>query len=286
MTQPTAPLHGHRVLVARTREQAGELSARVRELGGQPVEAPVLALEPGDRDALDAAARELVEGRFALLALTSANGVDALADAFARVSEPQDPRAGGSGDQGRSTTVDRPLAVQASVLERVGTVACVGTGTAARFEQRFGRGPDLVPPTATTRALGEAVPAGSGAALLPRADLASPELPRLLSDKGYDTVEVVAYRIGRPGALPPGVADDVRSGAIDLVPLTSPSMARNLVTLIGAPEIGGRVVSIGPVTSAACAAIGVEVAAEADPHDLDGLLAALTAVAGQEPPTG
>ena len=280
MTPTTSPLHGHRVLVARTREQAGELSARVRELGGEPVEAPVLALEPGDRDALDAAALEVVEGRYTLLALTSANGVDALADALARVSERGRAESDGESEGGRPASTDPAPGVQASVFDRVQTVACVGTGTAARFEQRFGRGPDLVPPTATTRALGEAVPAGSGAALLPRADIASPELPRLLSDKGYDTVEVVAYRIARPGALPPGVADDVRGGRIDLVPLTSPSMARNLVTLIGAPEIGGRVVSIGPVTSAACAALGIEVAAEAVPHDLDGLLAALVDVVG------
>ena len=279
MTPTTAPLHGHRVLVARTREQAGELSARVRELGGEPVEAPVLALEPGDRAGLDAAAHEVLAGRFTLLALTSANGVDALADALARVAGPGGSSAPGRSEEGRRAADDRPAAVQSSVFERVGTVACVGAGTAARFEQRFGRRPDLVPPTATTRALGEAVPAGRGAALLPRADIASPELPRLLSDKGYDTVEVVGYRVARPGALPPGVADEVRGGRIDLVPLTSPSMARNLVTLIGAPEVGGRVVSIGPVTSAACAALGLEVAAEAAPHDLDGLLAALVDVA-------
>ena len=252
-----APLAGHRVLVARTREQAGELSERVRELGGAPVEAPVLALAPGDLPALDAAARQLAAGRFALVALTSSNGVDALADALEGVL-PGGP---------------------AAALEAVDTIACVGSGTAARLRARLGRAPDLLPPRATTRALGEAVPPGNGAALLPRADLASPELPRLLAERGYDPVEVVAYRIVRPTSLPEEVACQVRSGAIDLVPLSSPSMARNLVTLLGAPEIGGRIVSIGPVTSAACAAIGLDVATEADPHDLDGLITALVAAA-------
>ena len=277
MTTSQAPLAGHRVLVARTREQAGELSARVRGLGGVPVEAPVLALGPGDREGMAAAARQLVAGRFTLLALTSPNGVDALADALAAV----DPDAPGAVDVDPPAAVgaDAPAAVGTEVLAAVETVACVGNGTAARLQERFGRAPDLLPPRATTRSLGTSVQPGSGAALLPRADLASPELPRLLADRGYDTVEVVAYRIVRPTSLPPGVAEDVRSGAIDLVPLSSPSMARNLVTLLGAPEIGGRVVSIGPVTSAACAAIGLRIAAEADPHDLDGLVAALVVAA-------
>ncbi len=251
-----SPLAGHRILVARARDQAGELSARIRDLGGVAVEAPVLALAPGDQVGMAAAARELAAGGVAVLALTSPNGVDALAEALDAAQ------------------------VAPAALDRVGIVACVGSGTAARLQQRCGRDPDLVPPRATTRALGMAIPPGTGTALLPRADLATPELPRLLAERGYDTVEVVAYRIVRPATLPADVAEAVRSGAIDLVPLTSPSMARNLVTLLGAPRIGGRVVSIGPVTSAACAALGLEVAAEADPHDLDGLVAALVAAAG------
>ena len=277
MTSSQAPLTGHRVLVARTREQAGELSARVRELGGVPVEAPVLALAPGDRAGMAAAARQLVAGRFSLLALTSPNGVDALADALAAVEGgvPGEEGAGVLGAVGTGVPGGR----MSDVLGAVGTVACVGSGTASRLQERFGRAPDLLPPRATTRSLGTSVPPGSGTALLPRADLASPELPRLLADRGYETVEVVAYRIVRPTSLPPAVAEGVRSGAIDLVPLSSPSMARNLVTLLGAPEIGGRVVSIGPVTSAACAAIGLRITVEADPHDLDGLVAALAVAA-------
>ena len=47
MSVEAGPLAGQRVLVARTRQQAGELSRRVRELGGEPVEAPVLEIGPG-----------------------------------------------------------------------------------------------------------------------------------------------------------------------------------------------------------------------------------------------
>ncbi|MFP4636784.1 MAG: uroporphyrinogen-III synthase, partial [Nitriliruptoraceae bacterium] len=131
-------LEGVRVLVPRAPAQAEELAGRVRELGGEPVVAPVLTIEPGDGTALAAAASELCEGEVALVCLTSPNGVDALADALAQL--------GGGGRQ----------------LARAGMVAAVGPGTAARLEQRLGIGADLVPETATTEALGHAVPPGRG----------------------------------------------------------------------------------------------------------------------------
>ncbi len=255
MSAEAAPLAGQRVLVARTREQAGELSRRVRALGGRPVEAPVLQLGPGEQPALAASLRRLARGEVAVLALTSPNGVDAVADAMAAAELP------------------------AGILARVGLVACVGRGTDDRLAERLGRRADLLPPQATTRSLGAAIPAGHGTALLPRADLASPELPAALAAKGYEVDEVVAYRILRPAALPAPVLAQLARGEIDLIAVTSPSTVHNLVALLGGHRWSGRLVSIGPVTSAACASHGLTVAAEADPHDLDGLVAALVAAA-------
>jgi uroporphyrinogen III methyltransferase / synthase len=258
----TAPLAGRRVLVPRAAGQAAALSERIRALGGVPVEAPVLTIEPGDLPALRTAVRDLAAGGYRLVCLTSPNGVDAVATALA--------------DTG----------LDARAFAGVERVACVGRGTAARLWARCRIRPDLVPPQATTRALGEAVPAGAGRALLPRADLASPILPELLAAKGYEPVEVVAYRTGRPDALPAGVRSGLQDGAIDLLAVASPSTARNLVALAGPDGWTGRLVSIGPVTTAACEALGVAVAAEADPHDLDGLVAALVRAAADDPPGG
>lgn len=250
-------LEGVRVLVPRAPAQAEELAGRVRALGGVPVVAPVLTIEPGDGAGLAAAASELREGEVALVCLTSPNGVDALADALAEL-----------GGDGRD-------------LARAGMVAAVGPGTAARLERRLGVGADLIPDTATTAALGRAVPPGHGRALLPRADLANPVLSRLLAAKGYDPVEITAYRTGRPRALAPDVLDQLTAGRIDLLAFASPSTVRNFVALVGDRPWRGRVVSIGPVTSAACRELGVPVAAEARRHDLDGLIDALVTAAHQ-----
>jgi uroporphyrinogen-III synthase len=246
-----AALRGARVLVPRAAEQAGALSDRIRELGGVPVEAPVLTIEPGDDGLLRAAVRDVDAGAFTAIALTSPNGVRAVASAI--------------GAEG----------LDARVFAGVTTVACVGPGTAATLWDELRVRPDLVPDRATTEALGEAFPAGEGRVLLARADLASPILPEVLRAKGYEPVEVVAYRTGTPEALPGTVLADLAAGEVDLLAFASPSTARNFVALVDDRPWHGSVVSIGPVTSAACRELGVEVAVEADPHDLDGLVAAL-----------
>jgi len=51
---------------------------------------------------------------------------------------------------------------------------------------------------------------------------------------------------------------------------------KNFLALAGKGALDGvRVASIGPVTSETCRAHGVEVAVEAEPHTIDGLVAAI-----------
>lgn len=259
MTQPTEPasdaLAGVSILVPRAQAQAPALSRRIQAAGGQPVEAPVLRIETGDVAAMARAVQELAAGRFPAVCFTSPNGVNGMAAAL------------------DASGLDR-RAVRSADL-----IACVGPGTARVLQQRVGLRPDLVPAVATTRALGEAVPPGSGRVLLPRADIASPILPEMLRAKGYEPVEVIAYRTGRPDALPDAVLTRLRDGAIDLVAVASPSTARNLMALAGDALEQVGIVSIGPVTTAACEALGLLVAAEADPHTVEGLVGALARAA-------
>lgn len=257
VTEPASDaLAGVCILVPRAQAQAAALSERIRAAGGQPVEAPVLRIEPGDAAGLARAVQDLAAGRFQGVCFTSPNGVAGVAAALEAV-----------GLDGR--------AVRSASL-----VACVGPGTARVLQQHLDLRADLVPRVATTQALGDALPHGSGRVLLPRADIASPILPQMLRDKGYDPVEVVAYRTGRPGALPDTVLAQLRQGGIDLVAVASPSTARNLVALAGEALDHVGIVSIGPVTSAACEALGLTVAVEAEPHTIEGLVHALIRAAG------
>jgi uroporphyrinogen-III synthase len=207
---------------------------------------------PGDREAMTGAVRDLVAGRFAGVCLTSGNGVHALATAC--VAAAVDP---------------------AAAVSSVGFVGAVGSRTAALVADAFGRAPDVVPAVSTGAALGAAVPAGSGPVLLPRGDLASGDLEVALRTAGYDPIGVVAYRTVTADALPAAVLDALAAGEVDLLAFTSASTVHGFVALVGDRPWSGRVVSIGPVTSAACREHHLDVVAEADPHDLDGLLAAL-----------
>ena len=75
----TKPLFGWRVLVPRTKEQAGTLSSRLRGYGAVPEEVPTISVEPPrNPQQMDKAVRGLVEGRYEWIAFTSVNAVRAV----------------------------------------------------------------------------------------------------------------------------------------------------------------------------------------------------------------
>lgn len=249
------PLAGLTVLNPRAVSQAPALSMHVRSLGGRPVEAPTIAIRPGDTERLDEAVTGLAAGDFAALCLTSPNGVDALAAALDR------------------------RGLDSRALAPADLVACVGPGTARRLRVRLAVTADVVPTTTTTAGLAEALPGGPGRVLLPRADIATNRLRERLGDKGWTPVEVAAYRTVCPPALPPPAEDALAAGEIDLVALSSSSTARNLLRLTRDLAWRAGIVTIGPVTSATCREQGIEPLVEAEQHDLGGLVAALCTAA-------
>ena len=69
------PLFGRRIVVTRSREQAGELIEMLEERGAEAIPAPTIRIAPPeDADALERACAEA--GSFDWIVFTSANGVD------------------------------------------------------------------------------------------------------------------------------------------------------------------------------------------------------------------
>ncbi len=140
-------------------------------------------------------------------------------------------------------------------------LAAVGPGTAAELA-RHGLRADLVPAAASQEGLAAALPRPAGRVLLAAAEGAR----RLLVDElGADFLPLYRTRELTPAAFP----------AVDLVVLASPSAARAYAAL----SHDVPVVSIGPQTTEAARTAGLAVAGEADQHDLDGLVAAVSAAA-------
>jgi uroporphyrinogen-III synthase len=241
-----------RVLVARARHQQSALSDRLRSHGIEPVEVPLLAIEsPPDGGAeLAEVVVGLAAGDVDALAITSPNGARALAAAMA--------------------TAD----VSPSALAEV-FVGCVGPGTAAATREVMGADPDLVASVHTTVGLGTEFPSGPGTVVLPRADISSPDLPELLAAKGWRVRDVAAYRTRLVTEVDERVRAALADGHIAAVAVGSPSTVEALVGVLDGMDMAAALVSIGPVTSARARAHGLDVAVEADPHDLSGLVAAV-----------
>jgi uroporphyrinogen III methyltransferase/synthase len=242
------PLFGRTIVITRAREQASKLRTRLEALGAAVIELPSIALEP-----LDISLPDLT--RYGWLVLTSANGVAALFD--------------------RGLTA---AGLDARALAGL-RVAAIGPGTADALAVRGIRA-DLVPPRFVAESLLEAFPdpAGPGEpVLLARAEQARDVLPEGLAAKGFEVDVLPAYRTVRAD---PESADleRVRSGAVDAITFTSSSTVSNFCDLVGPlPEPQPVVVSIGPITSTTARDLGLRIDAEADPHDIDGLVDALLA---------
>jgi uroporphyrinogen III methyltransferase/synthase len=251
------PLFGRRVLVTRTRQQASELVASLRQLGADPIELPVIEVA----DAVDggAALREAA-GRLSSydwVVVTSPNGARRLLGAVADVG--LDARAFGRA-----------------------ALAAIGPGT-TRALAEGGLRADLVPPVSVGESLLDALPAppaGGGRILVARAEVARDVLPDGLRVRGWSVDVVDAYR-----TVAATLSPDQRAAAAgaDIVTFTSSSTVTRLLELVGPDAIPGIVACIGPVTAATAREHGLSVDIEAVDHTVAGLVDALVAWAAAHP---
>jgi uroporphyrinogen-III synthase len=139
---------------------------------------------------------------------------------------------------------------------RAARVAAIGPGTAAALA-RAGVVADLVPEVSTQEGLLVELPRPAGRVLFAAAQGAR---TLIVEELGADFLPL--YRVTELRPVPP---------AGDLVVLASASAAR----VFGALGAGLPAVSIGPQTTAAARDAGIRVVAEAQRHDLDGLVDAV-----------
>jgi uroporphyrinogen-III synthase len=255
---PELPLAGRRVLVTRAVHQAGKLSEGLRALGAIPVEVPVLEIAPPDSfDFLDEALRQL--DRYDWVIFTSANTVRALSKRGAGIGVAAHPKANVK-------------------------VAAVGEATASAAREA-GWSISLVPESYVAESLvtdaGGAIGAGSRV-LLARAAVARDVIPDALRAAGAMVDVVDAYRNVIPKEAPEKLRGALTAG-LDAATFTSSSSVEHLADAARAagmefPFAGVLAVSIGPITSQTLRGMGWDTAAEADPHDVSGLIAAVVRV--------
>ncbi len=235
------PLFGRRIVVTRARARASALAGELRRRGAEVVELPTIAFEPpDDPDRLARAAARV--GGYDWVVFTSPIGV-------ARFMEQlRDARALGGV-----------------------RVAAIGPGTAAALAANNVVA-DLVPGRFVAEALLEAMPAGPGRVLIPRAETARDVLPEGLAATDWEVDVVPAYRTVAP---PPDPGAPDRLAGTEVITFTSSSTVTNFVDTYGSDGVPPVVATIGPVTTATARSRGLEVAVEATEHTIGGLVAAL-----------
>jgi uroporphyrinogen III methyltransferase/synthase len=142
-------------------------------------------------------------------------------------------------------------------------VAAVGPGTAETL-RADGVEPDFVPRESSQDGLLAEFPRPDGRILFAAAEHSR---RRPIDELGADFVALYRTRLVRP-EVPPDA---------DLVVLASGSAARSFAAL----EQPMPAVSIGPETTKVARSLGIDVVAEADTHDLDGLVGAVERVASR-----
>ncbi|HEX6478034.1 MAG TPA: uroporphyrinogen-III synthase [Ktedonobacteraceae bacterium] len=275
-TVKALPLQGRRILVTRTREQAGTLSERLLSLGAVPVEFPTIRIvPPQDWEPLDNALRHLCASGYDWLVFTSTNGVNICFDRL------------------------HTLGYQPGNLGNV-RVAAIGPATAAALAQQ-GITAHLVPD--------EYIAESVAAALIDDAQQKGESLEgkRVLLARAAGARKVLVTELQRAGAIVDEVAaystvavasDDGRgqevvrllqSHQLDTITFTSSSTVRNFmqwlmqckpgfvdefirhVTKQGRPKLA----CIGPITSQTVREFGLQVHIEAQEFTINGLVNAI-----------
>ncbi len=253
------PLFGRTVLVTRTREQASEFSASLRELGARVLELPAIRLE--EHPAAGERLAALPLGDYDWVVFTSVNGVRGLC---------------------------RLLRKQGRDLRALGSAAlcAIGPATAAALEE-LGLRVELVPESYVAEAVAAALAArgdlDAKKILLPRAESARAVLPETLRALGALVDEVPLYRTlaGEPENLPE-VRAELERGGIEVVTFASSSTVEHFVRLIGEETIRRLIgktlfAAIGPVTASTAREHGLEPLLVADSYTLTALAGKLCA---------
>jgi uroporphyrinogen III methyltransferase / synthase len=253
------PLFGWRVLVPRTKEQAGSLIARLAEHGAVAEVVPTISVEPPRTPhQIEKAVKGLVTGRYEWIGFTSVNAVKAIREKFTE------------------------FGLDARAFAGL-KVAAVGGVTAAALRE-WGIEPDLVPG-------GDEEQSASGLleiwppfdevldpinrVFLPRADIATDTLVAGLQKNGWEVDDVTAYRTVRAAPPPAEVREAIKSGKFDAVVFTSSSTVRNLVGIAGKPHPTTVVACIGPQTAKTAEEHGLRVDVLAPEPSVEALVRAL-----------
>jgi uroporphyrinogen III methyltransferase/synthase len=250
-------LFGQRVVVTRSRDQASELASKLLERGADVLDVPTIKIVPPQNvgDLVDAI---MGLNQYEWLVFTSPNGVKTFFDYFFKAFK--DVRAIGG-------------------LR----IAAVGPSTAAAVRS-FHLDVDVMPEkyvsAAIVKALADFQSLDNVRILLMRAEVANREITRNLEELGAIVDDVACYRTVPETEDELGTAGDFLEKGADWITFTSASTVENFHQRFNFADVLKRfpkvkIASIGPETTKELTKHAMTPTVEAEPHNLDGLVAAI-----------
>lgn len=244
----TKPLFGRRIVVTRARSQASMLCERLIALGAEVLEMPATKIEPADPEPIHRAIAGI--SRYKWVIFTSQNAVQVFWLALRRAG------------------------VDARALAGI-KLGAVGSATALSLAEH-GLDADLLPERFVAEELVKAL-RDHGDVRGARVLYAAATGARETLQEGLEALGAIVDRVPMYSSVPDGegaaaLREQLLAGEADAVTYTSASSVNAFVDVVGA-DAAARVpaVTIGPVTTAAARARGLEVAAEASISTIAGL---------------
>jgi len=250
------PLLGLRIMVTRPADQSEDLYFELRQLGAEPMPFPTIATEPVHDEPGWEAIKDCLD-KDAWLVFTSENCVRYFFDQF---------------------------------VQRFGDIryfsrfkiAAIGTGT-SRALMNYHIEPDFVPSRATVEVLSEEMKNKvrlDGAHIVRvRGNLANDYMEKALPPHGATVIPLTVYRTFHP-EWPDGLKEKLFDTPPHAILFTSASTVKGLSHNLTEDEIkkitsGAEIFSLGPMVSETLTKHGFKITAQADPHDLPGMVTAL-----------
>ncbi|MDR5659666.1 uroporphyrinogen-III C-methyltransferase [Serpentinicella sp. ANB-PHB4] len=245
------PLQGQKILVTRTREQASDLTLRLKALGGEVIEFPTIAIRPPkDRDMVYKRLKKVNRAQYVIF--TSVNGVKAFFEAIKHIG--MDVRDMGSGK-----------------------IIAIGPATAKALEDK-GLLVDIIPESYVAEGIIESLQGlikKGDTVFLPRANIARKALAEGLDALGAQVEEVDIYDTVIPEDRQ-GELADILEQDIDWITFTSSSTVRNFMAMLGSENKKRlkniKFAAIGPITGTTAKEYGLQLDAQAKSYTIEGLV--------------
>lgn len=254
------PLAGKRIVVTRTREQAGELSRQLAALGADVMELPTIRIAP-PADKRDFAESVVDSPHYDWLIFSSPNGVKRFFQAF--------------------------FAVYEDIRELGGArLAAIGSGTAAELK-KYGLMVDVMPRKAVAEELiaefDRKADEFGGVAHSTMLWVHSEQSRRVIHDelmKRHAIVdECIAYSIVPETEDASGNRERLRTEGADIITFTSSGTVRHFMDLQIPLPSGCLIASIGPITSATLAEYGLKPDIESTEYTIPSLVESVVKLA-------